>query len=95
MLNEATLKELREAKANFTIKELKDVKKALLFKYGSLTQASLQLQINYIFLSHVLAGRIYLIHIIKKLQEDLNLTNEQVLQFWPLLKKWPKDKKSA
>ncbi|MEJ5361123.1 MAG: hypothetical protein WHV26_03585 [Spirochaetota bacterium] len=95
MLSNSIIQNLKEAKHNFKVTQLKDIKKALIFKYGSLTNASEILQVNYIFLSHVLAGRIYYVYIIKKLQEDLNLTNEQVLQFWPLLKKWPKDKKSA
>lgn len=82
---------LRKEKAKLAIQSLADVRKALIIKHGNLTNAAKNLGINYQFLSHILAGRIYLIYAIKKLQEDLHLTDQQVLEFWPLLKKWPKE----
>jgi hypothetical protein len=82
---------LRKEKARFAIQSLADVRRALILKYGNLTKAARKLEVNYHFLSHVLSGRIYYVYLIQKLQQDLNLTDQQVLEFWPLLKKWPKE----
>lgn len=82
---------LRKEKARFAIQSLADVRRALILKYGNLTKAAQALGIHYNFLSNILGGRIYLVYAIRKLQQDLNLTDQQVLEFWPLLKKWPKE----
>jgi hypothetical protein len=37
-----------------------------------------------------LAGRKYIFSIIDILQDEFGLTNEQVVEFWPLVKEWPK-----
>jgi len=95
MLTVQELNKFKQAKTNFKIITLKDVKTALMLKYGNLTKAAQVLNVNYQFLSHVLAGRIYYIYIVQAIQQDLGLTDQQVLEFWPLLKKWPKDTKTA
>jgi hypothetical protein len=82
---------LRKEKVNFAIQSLADVRRALILKYGNLTKAAQALGIHYNFLSNILGGRIYLVYAIQKLQQDLDLTDQQVLEFWPLLKKWPKE----
>jgi len=87
------LEMLRKEKQKFAIQSLADLKKAVIWKYGSLTNAAQKLNVKYIFLSNVLNGRLFTLYIINKLQEDLGLTNQQVLQLWPLLKTWPKEPK--
>jgi len=86
---------VQSIKDNFRIKNLNDIKIALKVKHGNLTHAAQNLGLNYIFLSHVVNGRLYTTSIIHVLQSDLGLTDEQVLHLWPLLKTWPKNKKSA
>jgi len=44
----------------------------------------------YCALSHVLNGRANLSYIIAALQSDFNLSDEQVLACWPLLRRWPR-----
>jgi hypothetical protein len=46
MLSNSIIQNLKEAKHNFKVTQLKDIKKALIFKYGSLTNASEILQVN-------------------------------------------------
>ena len=67
------------------------VKKILLLKYKSLTNAANFLGIKFNSLSNVIHGRHYTIYVIVAIQKDLGLTNEQVLEFWPLLGTWPKE----
>ena len=72
------------------IKKRQDIKLALRYKYHNLTKAAKALNVKFNALSNVIHSRIYTIHVIQAIQEDLNLTDEQVLEFWPLLDHWPK-----
>ena len=90
-LDAAKLQSSKEAQTRrIPILRRKSIKFALQLKYGNLTKASGQLKIEYCALSDTIAGRRHTINIIQAIQEDLNLTDEQVLEFWPLLGHWPK-----
>ena len=66
------------------------LKITILMKHGTLTKAAKTLSVNYVTLSHVISGRRYPIEFIRLLQSDLGLSDDQVLELWPLLKTWPK-----
>ena len=87
------LKALATQIRQISVKSREDIKRALLFKHKSLTKAATKIEVSYIGLSHVIHGRHYIVHIIQALQKDLNLTDDQVLEFWPLLRTWPKKSK--
>ncbi len=70
-----------------------DIRRSLMFKYKSLGKAAKALGVTYICLSNVIHGQLYTVYVIEALQKDLNLTDDQVLTFWPLLGKWPKPSK--
>ena len=63
---------------------------ALIMKHGSLTRAAENLNIPFGRLSAIVNGRENSIAQIAIIQSDLGLTDEQVLELWPLLKTWPK-----
>jgi hypothetical protein len=67
------------------------LKEAIIRKYGSLTKAAEVLSIDYILLIHLLSGRRQQFESIRTIQADLELSDEQVLKLWPLLKTWPKE----
>jgi len=48
------------------------------------------LEVSYQRLSAALAGRESTFYVVSALQSDLELSDEQVLQLWPLLKQWPR-----
>lgn len=81
---------LRKQMSDFKITTRKDVKKALKLKYGTLSSAAEELGIVYQMLSDTLHGRRHIFQIIDILQDEFGLTNEQVVEFWPLVKEWPK-----
>lgn len=81
---------LREQMRDFKITTRKDVKKALKKKYGTLSTAAEDLGIVYQMLSDTLHGRRHIFQIIDILQDEFDLSNEQVVEFWPLVKEWPK-----
>ena len=81
----------RNAGERVPVTELNSVRRALIMKHGSLTDAAKTLNVDYIHLSHVLSGRLYYIHIVAAIQTDLALTDAQVLKFWPLLRTWPRE----
>jgi hypothetical protein len=56
-----------------------------------LSTAAKSLDVDYLNLSHVINGRLRLIYIVSAIQEDLGLTDAQVLEFWPLLRTWPRE----
>ena len=86
------LKALATRIKQIPVNSREDIKRALLFKHKSLTKASVAIKVNYIGLSHTIHGRIHYADIIQALQKDLNITDDQVLEFWPLLRTWPKKK---
>lgn len=86
----AEVEHLREQARGFKITTRKDVKKALKMKYGTLSSAAEELGIVYQMLIDTLAGRKYIFQIIDILQDEFSLFNEQVVEFWPLVKEWPK-----
>ena len=73
------------------VTELKSVRRALIMKHGSLTDAAKDMGVDYTHLSNTLNGRLYLIHIVAAIQADLSLADAQVLKFWPLLRTWPRE----
>lgn len=72
------------------INKLVDVKKALVLKHGSVTDASRTLAIPYNHLSDIVNGRRHYPSFVAIIQNDLQLSDTQVLRFWPLLGVWPK-----
>lgn len=71
------------------VRDRNSIRSRLILKHGQLGNASVALNKDYFALNHVLAGRIATKHIVAAIQQDLELTNEQVLQLWPRLKSWP------
>lgn len=69
---------------------LKQIRRMLILKHGSLTQAALELPAHYQILGDTLNGRRYTSGTIAAIQSDLELSDEDVLRLWPLLKRWPK-----
>ncbi|GAB4219553.1 MAG: hypothetical protein Kow00102_03170 [Spirochaetota bacterium] len=102
MKNHELIKELtetalrtRERYSVNNINTLEELKAFIIFKYKKISNASKQFGVDYTLLCQTLSGLKRNIYIINTLQTELCLTDEQVLQLWPLLKTWPKNKKSA
>jgi hypothetical protein len=75
---------------------LKAVRQMLVAKHGgSLTAAASKLDLRFQRLSATLGGREQIVWIIEAIQNDLELSDEQVLNLWPLLKEWPKESRRA
>ncbi len=68
---------------------------ALIKKHGSLTVAAEALELPYPRLSAAICGRESLLYVVATLQSDLGLSDDQVLNLWPLLKKWPRKSRVA
>jgi hypothetical protein len=68
---------------------------ALILKHGSLTKAAENLDIQFIRLSSVINGRENTVALITAIQFDLSLTDDQVLNLWPLLKIWPRQSRAV
>jgi len=73
------------------IDQRRDVRRALLKKYGSLTTAAEKLVIPYNRLNGALTGRESFTYVIEALQSDLQLSDDKVLHLWPLLRIWPRN----
>lgn len=71
------------------------LKRALKQKYGTLTQAAANLELPYDALSAVLGGRKSLFYVVGTLQNEFELSDKQVLEFWPLIKRWPRPDREA
>lgn len=67
------------------------LKRALMKKHGNLTLAAAALGVNYTRLSAIIGGREHIINAVAAIQRDLELTDEQVLTLWPLLRRWPRE----
>ena len=74
---------------------LKIVRNMLIAKHGNLTAAASSLDIRFQRLSATLGGREQIVWVIETIQHDLELSDEQVLNLWPLLKSWPKESRRA
>lgn len=75
---------------------LNHVRAMLLIKHGSLSQAAVTMQMPFVRLSMALNGRENIVWIVAAIQRDLELSNDQVLALWPLLREWPKaDRRAA
>lgn len=74
------------------ITERRHVRRALIIRHGDLTKAAADMAIDYLTLSHVINGRRCPVGVITAIQQDLNLTDNQVLDFWPLLRSWPRER---
>jgi len=81
---------LREQARDFKITTRKDIKKAIKLKYGTLSSAAEEMGVVFQMLSDTLHGRRHIFQIIDILQDEFGLSNEQVVEFWPLVKEWPK-----
>jgi len=93
------LQKLKEARRitwrDIPITDKEKLRTALIMKHKSLTEAGVSLNVGFPQLSDVLNSRRQTIHVIKAIQADLNLSDEQVLKFWPLLRAWPRKSKTA
>ena len=74
---------------------LRKIRTMLILKYGTLTEAGHRLQVPYPRIGGALSGRESIVWVIRTIQDDLNLSNDQVLNLWPLLKEWPKEGRAA
>jgi hypothetical protein len=72
-------------------KNLKLVRTMLIVKHGSLTQAASSFDMTYPRLSGAVGGRESIVWVIEAIQNDLDLSDNQVLNLWPLLKIWPRE----
>ena len=77
------------------VENRKTLRTVLLVKHGSITDAAVRLNVSYQVFSDTIGGRRYVSSIVAKIQADLELTNEQVLALWPLLKSWPREAKAG
>jgi len=75
------------------IDNLKRLRAVIMIKYGTISTAAVAMGVKYTALSHTINGRYSYTPQIRALQDDLSLTNEQVLQIWPLLGQWPKEER--
>ena len=82
---------MRSQVKNFKITNRRDLKRALILRYGSLSNAAMEMGINYQTLSDTLNNRRYVINVVSAIQKEFGLSDQQVLEFWPLLKTWPKN----
>ena len=74
---------------------LRKVRAMLILKHGTLTAASQRLLVPYTQLGDTLSARKHTSTIVNAIQDDLGLSNDQVLNLWPLLKEWPKEGRAA
>lgn len=77
------------------VRDLRSVRARLIKKYDTLTKAAAVLGIRYNRISDAINGRDYLIAVIEKIQEAIELSNHEVLMLWPLLREWPKTDRRA
>jgi large exoprotein involved in heme utilization and adhesion len=82
---------MRSQVKNFKILNRRDLKRALILRYGSLSNAAIEMGVDYQALSDAINGRRYAITVVAALQREFGLSDKQVLEFWPLLKTWPKN----
>ena len=68
-------------------KILRDVLKR---KHLGLTTAAINFGLDIRNFSRVIRGYGYTVWIVQSIQDDLGLSNKQVLQLWPQLKEWPR-----
>jgi hypothetical protein len=83
MLTEEKIAQIKAEADAFVPKSRADVRRALLFKYKSLSRAAVMLNVDYSTLSHVLNGRLRTRHILDAIQADLNITDEQMQTMFP------------
>lgn len=69
------------------------LRRALIKKHGSLTNAAESMKVDFQVLSDSIGGRRQIFGVISAIQADLDLSNEQVLVLWPLLREWPRKSK--
>ena len=69
---------------------LGNLKLRVLAKHETLTAAAARLGIPFTNMCDVIAGRLHVVWIVRRIQEDQELSNAEVLSLWPLLKTWPK-----
>jgi hypothetical protein len=72
-------------------KNLKAIRTMLIIKHNSLTQAAKTLGVLYPRLSNTINGREQTVYAVEAIQNDLELSDNQVLNLWPLLKSWPRE----
>ncbi len=85
----------RQEARQFSISSRQHIKKALLKRYDTLTEAAEKAGLSYARLMATIAGRESNFTAIEALQSELGLTNEQVLEFWPLVRRWPRKERQV
>lgn len=70
--------------------DLGAVKRMLKAKHGNLTRAAQRLEVLYPHLSATICGRLNVIWMVERIQQDLELSDADVLRLWPLLRRWPR-----
>jgi len=73
------------------VTDRKSLRRRVMMKHGSITNAAISLRQNYQYLSDIINGRVSSRNVVAAIQNDLDLTDEQVLQLWPQLREWPRD----
>jgi hypothetical protein len=73
------------------IGSLRDVKRALIMKHGTLTKAANAMGVSFTRLSACIGGRECIVYVVVAIQRDLGLSDDRVLELWPLLRSWPRE----
>jgi hypothetical protein len=90
-ITDAEIGKARDGWRTIQIGDRVSLRRALVKKHGSLTRAAESLGVNYTRLSATIGGREHIINTVAIIQDDLELSNEQVLTLWPLLRTWPRE----
>ena len=83
-LSQSTLAhDLAQSGSQIPIREARDVKRALLYKYRTLSKAAQVLDVDYNALSQVLNGRTRNSYILTAIKDDLSLTDTEISALFP------------
>ena len=83
-LSQSTLAhDLAQSGTQIPIREARDVKRALLCKYRTLSKAAQILDVDYTQLSHILNGRLHTSYILAAIKDDLSLTDAEIETLFP------------
>lgn len=81
----------RPAAPTREINSLRDVRRALKRKYGTLTIAAQKLGVGYQILGDTLNGRRNDVNAISAIKQEFVFSDEKIRSLWPLLRKWPRE----
>jgi len=70
--------------------DLGAIKRRLKAKHGNLTRAANNIGLPYNSFINAIAGRYQYVSLLEPIQQDLELSDADVLRLWPLLRRWPR-----